>query len=122
MVENTSDVKCMSYVVVASLRRGLHRWRCASFSMKLFAILASGLLLSLAASAAQAAPQTLTEAQARAVLDPWYSQFTVATRGDVRAIEEKVVFKTCNGSLPGGAGVGKTASGSSRAWVWPFQI
>jgi len=72
--------------------------------MKLFATLVSGLILSIAASGAQAAPKALTEAQARAVLDPWYSQFTVATRGDVQAIEEKVVspdFKTCNGSLPG---------------------
>ena len=71
--------------------------------MKTLATLISGLILSFAAAGAGAAPKSLTEAQVKAVLDPWYSQFTVANRGDVRAIEEKVVspeFETCNGSLP----------------------
>ena len=49
-------------------------------------------------------PKDLTAAQVHAVIDPWYSQFTVATRGDVKAIWEKVVspdYQTCSGYLPG---------------------
>jgi predicted ester cyclase len=49
-------------------------------------------------------PKDLTAAQVHAVIDPWYSQLTVATRGDVKAIWEKVVspdYQTCSGYLPG---------------------
>ncbi len=56
------------------------------------------------AATAQAAPKALTEAQVHAVIDPWYSQFTVANHADVKALEEKVVspdYQTCNGYLPG---------------------
>ena len=52
----------------------------------------------------ETAPKDLTEAQVHAVIDPWYSQFTVATRGDVKAIWEKVVspdYQSCSGYLPG---------------------
>jgi predicted ester cyclase len=46
----------------------------------------------------------LTEQQARALITPWYSLFNIATRGDVRAVQEAVLtedYESCNGSLPG---------------------
>ena len=52
---------------------------------------------------AVSAAQALTEEQARAVIAPWYNLFNVATRGDVRAIEEQVVtpdYQSCSGYLP----------------------
>ncbi len=58
-------------------------------------------LLSIGASAASA--QGLTETQARAVVAPWYSLFNVATRGDVKAIQEQVLtadYESCSGYLP----------------------
>jgi hypothetical protein len=63
----------------------------------------AALALFTAAGFAQAGPKALTEAQAHAVIDPWYSQFTVANRADPKAIQEKVVgpdYQTCNGYLP----------------------
>src|SRR6266446_5802658 len=59
-------------------------------------------LASIAAPAASA--QSLTEAQARAIIAPWYSLFNVATRGDVKAIQEQVLTadsESCSGYLPG---------------------
>jgi steroid delta-isomerase-like uncharacterized protein len=50
-----------------------------------------------------AMPQ-LTEAQARAAITPWYSLFNVATRGDVKAIQEQILtedYESCAGYLPG---------------------
>src|ERR1700694_2345374 len=47
---------------------------------------------------------SLTEEQARAAIAPWYSLFNVATRGDVRAIQEQVLtadYESCAGYLPG---------------------
>jgi hypothetical protein len=47
---------------------------------------------------------SLTEAQARAVIEPWYSLFNVAGRGDVRAIQEQILaedYESCAGYLPG---------------------
>jgi ketosteroid isomerase-like protein len=47
---------------------------------------------------------SLTEEQARAVIAPWYSLFNVASRGDVRAIQEQVLtadYESCAGYLPG---------------------
>ena len=41
-------------------------------------------LASIVAPAASA--QSLTEAQARTIIAPWYSLFNVATRGDVKAV------------------------------------
>ena len=52
----------------------------------------------LGASAASA--QGLTEVQARAVIAPWYSLFNVATRGDVKSIQEQVLsgdYESCSG-------------------------
>ena len=39
-----------------------------------------------------ASAQNLTEAQARAIIAPWYSLFNVATRGDVKSIQEQVLI------------------------------
>ena len=65
----------------------------------LLAVAAFALIDASAASA-----QSLTEAQARAVITPWYSLFNVATRGDVKTIQEQVLtadYETCAGYLPG---------------------
>jgi ketosteroid isomerase-like protein len=62
------------------------------------------MLLALSAvSPAAASAQSLTEAQARSVIAPWYSLFNVATRGDVKNIQEQVLtadYETCSGYLP----------------------
>jgi ketosteroid isomerase-like protein len=45
----------------------------------------------------------LTDETARAVIAPWYSLFNVATRGDVKAIQEQVLaadYESCSGYLP----------------------
>lgn len=50
------------------------------------------------------APKALTEAEARAIIAPWYSLFTIATRGDVKAIQERVLtedYESSAGYLPG---------------------
>jgi ketosteroid isomerase-like protein len=55
-------------------------------------------------SASAASAQGLTEAQAQAVIGPWYSLFNVATRGDVKTIQEQVLtadYESCSGYLPG---------------------
>jgi ketosteroid isomerase-like protein len=47
--------------------------------------------------------QSLTEAQARTIIAPWYSLFNVASRGDVKATEEQVLtadYESCSGYLP----------------------
>ena len=47
---------------------------------------------------------SLTEQQARAVIAPWYGLFDIATRGDVKAIQEAVLtedYESCAGYLPG---------------------
>jgi ketosteroid isomerase-like protein len=54
--------------------------------------------------ASAASAQDLTEAQARAVIAPWYSLFNVASRGDVKTIQEQVLttdYESCSGYLPG---------------------
>jgi steroid delta-isomerase-like uncharacterized protein len=46
----------------------------------------------------------LSEQQARDLIVPWYSLFNIATRGDVRAIQEAVLtedYESCAGYLPG---------------------
>jgi ketosteroid isomerase-like protein len=46
----------------------------------------------------------LTKQQARALITPWCSLFNVATRGDVRTIQEAVLtedYESCSGYLPG---------------------
>jgi ketosteroid isomerase-like protein len=65
-------------------------------------LLAFGGLLLACASTASA--QNLTEAQARAIIAPWYSLFNVATRGDVKSIQEQLLtpdYESCAGYLPG---------------------
>jgi len=60
-------------------------------------------VLSLTVASAASA-QGLTETQARVVIAPWYSLFNVATRGDVKTIEEQVLtadYESCAGYLPG---------------------
>ena len=58
----------------------------------------------LLALAPKASAQNLTEAQARAIIAPWYSLFNVASRGDVKSIQEQVLtpdYESCAGYLPG---------------------
>ena len=58
----------------------------------------------LLAHAPTASAQILTESQARAIIAPWYSLFNVATRGDVKSIQEQVLtpdYESCAGYLPG---------------------
>jgi hypothetical protein len=46
----------------------------------------------------------LTDEQARAAIAPWYSLFNVASRGDVKAIQEQILtedYQSCAGYLPG---------------------
>jgi hypothetical protein len=59
------------------------------------------------AAAFAASAQTLTEAQARAVIAPWYAMFNQPFQGDVAVQHDKVVaadYKTCWGpeDVPGG--------------------
>ena len=56
------------------------------------------------AAVAPAAAQGLSEARAREIIAPWYGLFNVATRGDVKAIQEQVLtadYESCAGYLPG---------------------
>src|SRR5882672_3283245 len=51
-----------------------------------------------------ASAQSLSGAQARAIIAPWYSLFNIAGRGDVKAIHEQVLaadYESCSGYLPG---------------------
>src|SRR5258708_38134766 len=46
----------------------------------------------------------LGEQQARDLIAPWYGLFNVATRGDVRAVQERLLtedYESCAGYLPG---------------------
>src|ERR1700727_637223 len=52
---------------------------------------------------AAASAQDLTEAQARAVIAPWYGLFNVASRSDVKTVQEQVLtsdYESCAGHLP----------------------
>jgi len=56
------------------------------------------------AAIAPAAAQGLSEPKAREIIGPWYSLFNVATRSDVKAIQEQVLtadYESCSGYLPG---------------------
>src|SRR6202795_5301134 len=67
-------------------------------------LLAFGALVLVLAGATAASAQNLSEAQARAVIAPWYSLFNVASRGDVKTIQEQVLttdYESCSGYLPG---------------------
>jgi ketosteroid isomerase-like protein len=57
----------------------------------------------LLANVPSASAQNLTEAQARAIIAPWCSLFNVATRGDVKSVQEQVLtadYESCAGYLP----------------------
>jgi ketosteroid isomerase-like protein len=64
-------------------------------------VLAAAALLT---GASGVSAQSLTEAQARAVIAPWYSQFNLPVQGDVKTIQEQVTtadYESCAGYLPG---------------------
>ena len=59
-------------------------------------------LCALLFGASAASAETLTEAQARQIIAPWYSLFNVATRGDVKSVQEQVLtadYESCAGYL-----------------------
>ncbi len=61
-------------------------------------------MVTLAAGTFSASAEPLTEAKAREIIAPWYSLFNIATRGDVKAIQERVLatdYESCSGYLPG---------------------
>jgi ketosteroid isomerase-like protein len=69
--------------------------------MRLSHVAIAALLLTIAPTASAQSP---TEAQARAIVAPWYSLFNIATRGDVKAIQEQVLtadYESCSGYQPG---------------------
>ncbi len=69
--------------------------------MKRLLRMALGAILLTGTSAASA--QGLTDAQARATIAPWYGLFNVASRGDVKTIQEQVLtvdYESCSGYLP----------------------
>ena len=48
--------------------------------------------------------QTLTEAQARAVIAPWYALFNQPVQGDMKMLQEQILapdYESCWGYLPG---------------------
>jgi ketosteroid isomerase-like protein len=62
-------------------------------------VAAAVLTTTLAASA-----QSLTEAQARAMIAPWYSLFNQPVQGDIKTLQEQVLtadYESCWGYLPG---------------------
>jgi ketosteroid isomerase-like protein len=72
-------------------------------TMKLLAQLAIATAL-LTGGAGAASAQTLTEAQARAVIAPWYSLFNQPVQGDMKTLQEQVLtadYESCWGYLPG---------------------
>ena len=53
---------------------------------------------------AAASAQTLTEAQARAAIAPWYQLFNQPVRGDMKTLQEQILtadYESCSGYLPG---------------------
>ena len=59
---------------------------------------------ALLTSAVAAPAQGLTEAQARAVIAPWYSLFNQPVQGDMKTLQEQVLtadYESCWGYLPG---------------------
>ena len=68
---------------------------------RLFQLILAAMLVT---TASAASAQSLTEAQARAAIVTWYRLFNVATRSDVKTIQEEVLtadYESCAGSLPG---------------------
>jgi hypothetical protein len=67
-------------------------------------LLPLALAAALVTSASAASAQTMTEAQARATIAPWYSQFNLPVHGDIKSIQEQVTtpdYESCSGYLPG---------------------
>jgi ketosteroid isomerase-like protein len=59
---------------------------------------------ALLASPLSGSAQSLTEAQARAVIAPWYSLFNQPVQGDMKTLQEQVLtadYESCWGYLPG---------------------
>ena len=51
-----------------------------------------------------ATAQSLTEAQARAAIAPWYALFNLPVQGDMRTLQEQVLaddYESCWGYMPG---------------------
>jgi predicted ester cyclase len=67
--------------------------------------LQAALAAALLAAASAASAQNLTEAQARAVIAPWYALFNQPVQGDaVKAVHEQLIapdYQSCSGVLPG---------------------
>jgi ketosteroid isomerase-like protein len=67
---------------------------------RLLQLVLTAVLLS---TASTASAQSLTEAQARAAIAPWYSLFNLPVRGDVKTLHEQVLtadYVSCWGYLP----------------------
>lgn len=57
----------------------------------------------LGTSASEAIAQPITDESARATIAPWYGLFNVATRGDVKTVQEQILapdYESCSGYLP----------------------
>jgi len=67
--------------------------------------LQAALAAALLTAASAASGQALTEAQARALIAPWYGLFNQPVAGDaVRAVHEQLIapdYQSCSGVLPG---------------------
>jgi ketosteroid isomerase-like protein len=69
--------------------------------MKKLTAFAISIFLFTGVSAASA--DGMTEAQARAIIAPWYGLFNVASRGDVKTTQEQILttdYESCSGYLP----------------------
>jgi hypothetical protein len=67
---------------------------------------------------------SLTEEQARAAIAAWYGLFNVASRGDVKTIQEQILtedYESYAGYLPGDAGAARRRSRWSRTSPTPFR-
>jgi SnoaL-like polyketide cyclase len=74
--------------------------------------LSAALAAIVLADASAASAQSLTEAQARAAIAPWYSQFNQPVQGDVKTIQEQLTtadYESCSGYLPGECWGGDTS-------------
>jgi ketosteroid isomerase-like protein len=81
-----------------------HAVRSSPWEQAMTTLVRFALAAVLMTGASAAAAQSLTEAQARTIIAPWYSLFNVASRGDVKTIQEQVLtadYESCSGYLPG---------------------
>ena len=97
----------MIYVILSASQDDDHHIQFVSIAPKevtmkvLFQLAVATALLT---SAVAAPAQGLTEAQARAVIAPWYSLFNQPVQGDMKALQEQVLtadYESCGGYLPG---------------------